>query len=278
MKIIHGVRLLVSLCLLLSSFLSHYCSASVLNIEGEFIQGGLVLGQISPSSSVLYQGETLALTKEGQFIVGLGRDAAETLKLSVIDKNLDKVEHEFFVIARQYDVQKIVGVPQRTVTPNVEDLVRIREEAALVRSSRQLSTQHSPFLSGFRRPAEGPITGVYGSQRVYNGVPKSPHYGVDYAGPEGALVIAPSGGVVVLAEIDLFYSGGTLIIDHGHGLSSSFLHLSEILVAKGDSVQSGEPIAKIGATGRATGPHLDWRMNWKSVRIDPQLVLQVLPE
>jgi murein DD-endopeptidase MepM/ murein hydrolase activator NlpD len=119
---------------------------------------------------------------------------------------------------------------------------------------------------------------VYGSQRVYNGVPKSPHYGVDYAGPEGALVIAPSGGVVVLAEIDLFYSGGTLIIDHGHGLSSSFLHLSEILVAKGDSVQSGEPIAKIGATGRATGPHLDWRMNWKSVRIDPQLVLQVLPE
>ncbi|MDG1474883.1 MAG: M23 family metallopeptidase [Porticoccaceae bacterium] len=278
MMIIHGARRLNLLCLLFGSFFSYYCSASALNIEGDFVQGGLLLGRVSPSSLVLYEGETLTLTEEGHFIIGLGRDAADTLKLSVIDENFDKIEHEFLVTSRQYDVQDIVGVPQRTVTPNVEDLARIREEAALVRLSRQLTAQHSPFLSGFRRPAKGPITGVYGSQRIYNGVPKSPHYGVDYAAPEGTLVIAPSGGIVVLAEPDLFYSGGTLIIDHGHGLSSSFLHLSEILVSKGDSVQSGQSIAKIGATGRATGPHLDWRMNWKSVRIDPQIVLQVLPE
>jgi murein DD-endopeptidase MepM/ murein hydrolase activator NlpD len=123
----------------------------------------------------------------------------------------------------------------------------------------------------------GPITGVYGSQRVYNGVPKNPHYGVDYAAPTGTEVVAPAAGIVRLAHPDLFYSGGTMIIDHGHGLSSSFLHLSGLLVAEGARVTRGQPIALVGATGRATGPHLDWRMNWHQQRIDPQLVLETLP-
>ena len=133
------------------------------------------------------------------------------------------------------------------------------------------------FLAGFRKPLEGPVTGVYGSQRVYNGTPKNPHYGVDYAAPAGTIVRAPAAGVVQLAHSDLFYSGGTLIMDHGFGLNSSFLHLSAVLVSVGQEVKQGDPIGKVGSTGRATGPHLDWRMNWLNVRIDPQLVMESLP-
>ena len=168
-------------------------------------------------------------------------------------------------------------MPQRTVEPPPEQLQRIRSDSAVVREARRSVTAKTDFLSGFIKPLEGPITGVYGSQRVYNGVPKSPHYGLDYAAPTGTIVNAPASGLVRLAHPDLFYSGGTLIIDHGHGLTSSFLHLSDILVSEGSVVQRGDAIAKVGATGRATGPHLDWRMNWRNVRIDPALVLQAFP-
>ena len=147
----------------------------------------------------------------------------------------------------------------------------------MVKQARKDLTESLDFLDGFQRPIQGPVTGVYGSQRFYNGVPKSPHYGVDYAAPTGTLVMAPASGVVRLAHRDLFYSGGTLIVDHGHGLSSTFLHLSDILVEQGVRVERGKPIARVGATGRATGPHLDWRRNWRQVRIDPVLVLQALP-
>ena len=161
--------------------------------------------------------------------------------------------------------------------PPAEQLQRIKSDAQLVKAARQPITDKTDFLQGFIKPLNGPKTGVYGSQRFYNGVPKSPHYGVDYAAPTGTIVVAPAAGVVRLAHPDLFYSGGTMIIDHGHGLSSSFLHLSEILVTVGTRIERGAPIAKVGATGRATGPHLDWRMNWRNVRVDPELVLETLP-
>ncbi len=187
------------------------------------------------------------------------------------------IETAFEIKKRRYNVQAVEGVPQRTVSPSQADLTRIKRDSLMVRNGRQLRLEKAYFLGGFETPIEGPITGVYGSQRVYNGVPKSPHYGVDYAAPTGSVVSAPAGGVITMAEADLFYSGGTLIMDHGHGLTSSFLHLSAILVQVGDLVQRGDPIAQVGATGRATGPHLDWRMNWHQVRIDPQLVLKALP-
>ena len=184
---------------------------------------------------------------------------------------------EYKVAARSYNIQKVEGVPQRTVTPPPEQLQRIRSDSALVVQARRPVTDKTDFLAGFIKPLEGPITGVYGSQRFYNGVPKSPHYGLDYAAPTGTIVKAPAAGVVSLAHADLFYSGGTLIIDHGHGLSSSFLHLSEIVVKEGSRVQRGEVIARVGSTGRATGPHLDWRMNWLNQRVDPALVLESFP-
>ena len=246
-------------------------------LSGQVSQGGLVVGRILPDEKVFVEGLQLATTDEGIFLLGLGRKADEIIELTIVGQDGSASLHQLPVAQRTYRVQKIEGVPQRTVTPDEKDLARIQRDALMVKQSRQLVSSRTDFLSGFVRPLNGPVTGVYGSQRVYNGVPGSPHYGIDYAAPTGTLVAAPAPGRVIFAHPDLFYSGGTLIIDHGFGLSSTFLHLSEILVTKGDEVARGESIAKVGATGRATGPHLDWRMNWRDVRVDPQLVLKALP-
>ena len=167
------------------------------------------------------------------------------------------------------------------MTPPQEELDRIARERVLVRDAKAARLERPDLLSavkaGMRWPLLGPITGVYGSQRVYNGTPRSPHYGVDVAAPTGQPVRAPSPGVVTLAEPDLFYSGGTVILDHGYGLSSSFLHLSNVSVSVGQEVAVGDVIGAVGATGRATGPHLDWRMSWFDQRVDPQLLVPSMP-
>ena len=180
---------------------------------------------------------------------------------------------DLLVAQREYRIQRIDGLPPRKVTPTAEDMVRIREEYALVRKARSRVDERQDFLGGFVWPAEGRISGVYGSQRILNGVPKRPHFGVDIAAPVGTVVRAPADGVVTLTHDDMFFSGGTLIVDHGHGLSSTFIHLNRILVKEGDRVRQGDPIAEIGATGRVTGPHLDWRINLLDARLDPQLLV-----
>ena len=247
-----------------------------LQIFTQLQQGGLALGQIPSGYKVRYAGNFLKTTPNGTFIFGLGRDAPNTITLSLINDRGINAEYQFGVKSRQYKVQSVTGVPQRTVTPSQSDMTRIRRDSARVKESRRGMSDNVEFLEGFKKPLDGPITGVYGSQRVYNGIPKSPHYGVDYAASAGTLVFAPAAGEIKLADADLFYSGGTIIMEHGFGLTSSFLHLSEILVSVGQKVEQGAPIGKVGATGRSTGPHLDWRMNWLSVRIDPQLVMQAL--
>ena len=251
--------------------------AYAVTFEGEFKQGGLLIGQVQEGQTVIYQGKTLNLTINNQFLLGLGRNAPTTTSITINSQDKEPETITLKIAARQYNIQKIEGVPAKTVSPLASDLQRIKQDASMVRESRKLVSNKQDFLKGFIKPANGPVTGVYGSQRFYNGVPKSPHYGIDYAAPIGSPVIAPADGVVTFAHNDLFYSGGTLIIDHGHGLSSTFLHLSEILVKPDQQVTLGMEIAKIGATGRATGPHLDWRMNWFDQRIDPDLVLKVLP-
>ena len=248
-----------------------------ISFEGEFIQGGLLVGQVQEGQTVSYQGKSIKLTTNNQFLLGLGRNAPAITSITINSQDQDSETITLEIAPRQYNIQKIEGVPAKTVTPPASDLSRIKQDASMVREARKLVSNKQDFLKGFVKPANGPITGVYGSQRFYNGVPKSPHYGIDYAAPTGTPVIAPADGVVTFAHNDLFYSGGTLIIDHGHGLSSTFLHLSEILVKPDQQVTLGMEIAKIGATGRATGPHLDWRMNWLDQRIDPDLVLKVLP-
>jgi murein DD-endopeptidase MepM/ murein hydrolase activator NlpD len=249
-----------------------------LNWQGSWQPGGLLVADLPVGYQLHWQGTPLAVDSQQRLLFGLPRDATDTVTFTLVrsaDGREWPLRHP--LTPRSYPVQRVDGVPQQTVTPPPEQLRRIRREAALVAAARSASLTEPLYASGFRAPAQGPITGVYGSQRIYNGTPGRPHYGVDYAAPEGTAVVAPAAGVVVLAEPDLFYSGGTVIVDHGYGLNSSFLHMSALAVAVGDRLEAGAAIGEVGASGRATGPHLDWRMNWGAVRIDPQLVLQALP-
>ena len=251
-------------------------AADELRFRGIWRQGGMVVGRVAPLAKVTLAGRPVAVGRDGYFVVGLGRDAPPEIELTVIDP-LGQRSLRFEVGQRQYPVQRIEGVPQRTVTPPPEVLSRIRQEQELVDRARGQISPRQDFLDGFTRPLDGPITGVYGSARIYNGVPRNPHYGLDIAAPTGDPVYAPAAGKVTLTHKDMYFSGGTLIVDHGQGLSSTFIHLSETLVEEGAEVARGDPIARVGATGRATGPHLDWRMNWRDVRIDPDLVLTHFP-
>lgn len=263
----------------LSNAISSLENTSNLILTGPLKQGGLLVGRVKEGAAVQYQDQLLPITPDGRFIIGLDRDAPNKIELAVINENNEYEYHDLNIRARDYVIQRIEGVAKQYVSPDPVQVKRSRKEAAKVRLARKQQRPQQDFLNGFIWPANGPITGVFGSQRVYNGEPRRPHYGLDVAGPIGAPVIAPAAGLVTLAEPDLFFSGGTLIIDHGHGLSSTFLHLSKLLVTTGDSVTQGQDIAEIGATGRVTGPHLDWRMNWTdgktSVRIDPELLVEV---
>ncbi len=270
-------------CLLYLSIASVLCVAddhktnllATLKIQGELTQGSAVIGKLPENAKLYVNDRLIKSTSSGDFFLGFGRD--EMLEQVLLLKTAagKQVSDTITLKKRKYSLQKVNGVPQKTVSPSKDSLKRIREENALVSQARAPITEHTFFLEKFTAPMDGPITGVYGSQRIYNGVPKRPHYGVDYAGPVGTLVYAPASGVVTLTHSDMFYSGGTLIIDHGFGLSSSFLHLSEILVKEGQDIKQGEAIAKVGKGGRASGPHLDWRMNWLDVRIDPLKVIGI---
>ncbi|PHS73277.1 MAG: peptidase [Porticoccus sp.] len=248
-----------------------------LELKGELVQGGMLIGRVTPGEQVEVMGRSVRVDDQGLFVFGLGRDAPAEIKLTHTNGANEVTTFSYAVEQRVYREQRVEGVPQKTVTPPPEVLERIRREATLVREARTVDDRRTDFLSGFVKPLEGPITGVYGSRRVYNGTPGNPHYGLDIAAPTGTEVFAPAPGVVTLVHREMFYSGGTLLIDHGYGISSTFIHLSELLVEEGQQVGPGDPIARVGATGRATGPHLDWRINWFDVRLDPALVLDQFP-
>ena len=249
-------------------------------LHGNAIQGGVLWGQIDPDSRVMLAGRAVPLQTDGQFLLGLGRDAPAAVQLTVT--GAATCEQVITVEQRDYPLQNVTGVPQQTVTPSDEHLERIRVEREKVRAAKARRLARTDGLvavqQGFVWPVTGRISGVYGSQRIYNGTPGTPHYGIDVARPEGTPVTAPASGEVTLAEPDLFYSGGTVIVDHGYGLSSSFLHLSEVVVSVGDELDAGDLIGAVGATGRATGPHLDWRISWFNERIDPQLLVPSMPD
>ncbi len=211
------------------------------------------------------------MTEDNRFFIGFDRDADLQQQLSLVDEHNQETILFLKLKPRSYKIEKIEGISKKMMNPSAEDLIRISQEAAQVREARQLVT-HLPNVSEqFIWPLKGRISGVYGSQRIFNGEPRRPHYGIDIAAPRGTPVIAPAGGIVRLAHSGMFFSGKTLIIDHGLGLSSSFLHLSKILVKQGGQVQQGDKIALVGSTGRVTGPHLDWRINWFDERLDPSL-------
>ena len=250
------------------------------DLAGDFRQGGLLWGQVTPSAHVALDDASILVLPNGTFVLGLGRDAPKEQVFSVVAEG-QRCTQTVAVAQRQYNIQRVEGVPQKTVTPPNDVLERIARERALVRKAKAQRIERPELLeavqAGLSWPATGRISGVYGSQRFYNGTPGSPHYGVDVAVPTGHPVVAPGPGVITLAELDLFYSGGTIILDHGYGLSSSFLHLSKLHVEVGQEVQRGDLIGEVGATGRATGPHLDWRMSWLNQRVDPQLLVPAMP-
>lgn len=239
-------------------------------------QGSLVKGRVQPGSHVEFLGNDVYVDGQGEFVLGLGRDAPSSVAVLVTDASGVKHSHEFHVAQRQYNIQRVEGVEEKYVTPSEKDQQRIDLDNALISKARRLREPRADYALGFIWPLTGPISGVYGSQRFYNGEGRQPHYGVDIVGPVGALVQAPAAGRVTFVR-DMYYSGWTLVIDHGQGLSSTFLHLSNVLVKVGDVVRQGDSIAEVGATGRVTGAHLDWRMNWLDQRIDPQLLVSAMP-
>ena len=247
-------------------------------LDGPRVQGGLLRGRVPPGSTVEYEGDVVRVSADGWFLVGFGRDASPEAELVVVHPDGRRERQVLTIERRSYDIQRIDGLPPSKVTPSEEDLVRIRAEVKMVKKARTVDDPRADFLSGFRWPIKGRISGVYGSQRILNGEPRRPHFGIDIAAPRGTKVVAPTDGVVTLVHPDMYFSGGTMIIDHGHGLSSAFLHLSRILVEKGERVAQGQVIAEVGSTGRSTGPHLDWRINLFGRRLDPALLVGPMPE
>ncbi len=276
MNVVSKQLLLVWIGLVFSTVV---CSSPCQKLEGNSIQGGLLWGHVERGTEIRFAGRSVPVLPSGDFLLGIGRDMPASVQLEKAGKTT--CQQIVLIKQREYRLQNISGVPQRTVTPSAEHQARIQKERRKVRDAkaRRISSREGIIAvrTGFQWPVTGRISGVYGSQRIYNGSPGTPHYGVDVARPKGTAVKAPAHGEVTLAEPDLFYSGGTVILDHGYGLSSSFLHLSEIKVSVGDVLKPGDSIGAIGSTGRATGPHLDWRMSWFDQRIDPQLLVPPMP-
>jgi len=251
--------------------------AAALELQGEAVQGGLVTARTAPGAAVTVDGRPVRVSAEGVFLIGFHRDEAGPARIVITKPDGEVVRRALPVRARTYREQRVDGLPPAKVTPDAAALARIKRENAQVARARQLDAPRTDFLGGFVWPARGIITGVYGSRRILNGEPRRPHFGIDIAAPAGTPVRAPAAGVVTLAHPDMFFSGGTLILDHGHGLSSAFLHLQRILVEVGQAVSRGDIIGEIGATGRVTGAHLDWRMNLFNKRLDPELVAGKMP-
>lgn len=248
-------------------------TAFAVELDGPLIQGGLVVGRAVPGAEVRLDGRRVRVDDEGRFVIGFGRDAAPAAQLEVHTPDGAVERRQLAIVQRAYEIQRIDGLPPAMVTPPPQVLARIKREAALIAEVRKTDSDRTDFLAGWIWPVEGPVTGIYGSQRILNGEPRQPHYGIDIAAALGTPVVAAADGTVALAEPDLYFTGGTVILDHGHGLTAAYSHLQKVGVTVGQRVRQGEPVGTIGATGRVTGAHLDWRLNWFEVRLDPALVL-----
>ncbi|MDR6990793.1 biotin carboxyl carrier protein [Luteimonas sp. 3794] len=237
-------------------------------------QGSLVIGKVPAGSRVQYRDRALRVSGYGTVVLGVGRDETGPVQLEVTRPDGSRQSASIAITPRDWPVERVNGVPPATVNPPAAIAERIRREQAQVTEARVRDDDRVDFGNGFIRPVEGRISGRFGRARSYNGQPGSPHSGMDIAAPTGTPVKAPAAGIVTFAGPDLYLTGGTLLLDHGHGVSSNFLHLSRIDAKVGDRVEQGQVIGAVGATGRATGPHLHWGMNWLDVRVDPQLVLE----
>ena len=262
------------LVLVLNIFLSHSLLYAV-EFKGNFIQGSFILGKTDPKSKIIIDKKKIKVSKDGYFVFGLGRDRKNDVTIKVLkNKKLEVIVKK--VYKKKYRIQKIDGLPKKQVTPPKEVYERIKKDNIIIGKARSIDSKLPFFKNNFIIPVENSIvTGVSGSQRILNGKPRRPHYGLDFAAPEGTPIKAMLDGVVTLSEPDLYFTGGTIIFDHGHGISTLYMHLKDVNVNVGENIQQGEIIGTIGTTGRSTGPHLDVRLNWFDVKLDPESVLKV---
>ncbi len=269
-------RTLAAAVLIVASALP--AAARELRLEGPPTQGGLVIGRGDAGIAVTVDGRRVRVSPEGLFLVGFGRDAPPRVEVRVRYPDGATTVRVLHVAQRTYQVQRIDGLPSRQVTPDPEDLERIRADGAAIAAVRRGDTAEAYFASRFVWPVRGRVSGVFGSPRILNGEPRRPHGGVDVVAPRGTPVVASADGVVVLAHPDMFFTGRTVMIDHGHGLASVYAHMSEILVRQGQRVARGTPIGRVGASGRATGPHLHWGVSLFDTHLDPALLVGAMPE
>ena len=239
--------------------------------QGKFIQGHYIVGKTLPGTKIFIDKKKVKVSKDGYFAFGIGKDRKFDIIITEGGKEIIKK-----VQKRKYKIQRIDGLPKKKVTPPKEVYERIKKENLLISNARKIESDLQFFKDKFIIPLDDAIiTGVYGSQRILNGIPKWPHYGLDFAGKTGTPIKAMNNGITTLAEKDLFYTGATLIFDHGHGVSTLYMHLDEIYVSVGDHVKKGEIIGTVGSSGRSTGPHLDVRLNWFGERLDPKSILNI---
>ncbi|MBT4770269.1 MAG: M23 family metallopeptidase [Rhodospirillaceae bacterium] len=269
---------LIILCLLggLPGAVSH-AGELPFGLRGAAVQGGLLRGQVPVGTKVWLGDQPVRVGENGSFLIGLSRRAQRSLTLRLLYPDGEVRQETFSITQRDYDIQRIDGLPAGQVSPSDTDLARIRRDSAAIKKARQVKTDTPLFEGDFIWPVTGIITGVYGSQRILNGEARSPHLGADIAADEGTPIRAPADGRVVLADDEMFFTGKTLLIDHGHGLVSVYAHMSALDVVEGAWVAKGDVVGRIGQTGRATGPHLHWGVHLNGVGLDPALLAGDMP-
>ncbi len=249
-----------------------FFNVNAIEFKGKFIQGHFIIGQTEPQSKIIIDKKEIKVSKNGFFVFGIDRDRKFDILITKISNGKkEKIVKKVF--KRKYKIQKIDGLPENKVTPPEEVYKRIKKENNAIGEARAINSDLTYFKNKFIMPLDGIITGVYGSQRILNGKPKWPHYGIDIAAKQGTHIKSSADGIVTMAEDDLYYTGGTVIMDHGHGISTIYSHLENVLVSLGDKINQGDIIGTVGSTGRSTGPHLDFRVNWFQTRLDPMTVL-----
>ncbi len=246
--------------------------SNAIEFKGKFLQGHYIIGITNPTAEIIIDKKKVRVSKDGYFVFGIDRDRKfDVIITKIINKKKEKIIKK--VLKRKYNIQRIDGLEESKVTPPESVYKRIKEENNKIGKARAINSKLPFFKNQFIMPVNGIISGVYGSQRILNGKPKWPHYGIDIAAKQGTKIKSSATGIVTMAEPDLYYTGGTIIMDHGHGISTIYSHLAKINVQVGDEVLQGDIIGTVGSTGRSTGPHLDFRINWFQTRLDPMSVL-----
>ena len=276
-RILHGFAIFAGL--LFCTVAAH--AETVINgatlLRGGAVEGGLMIARTAPDNRVTLDDAAIPVAPDGLFIVGFHRDSDLPVTIGITTADGTSQLTVLTPQQRSYQIQRIDGLQKNMVTPPENVIARIKSDQAAVAAARQTPAAAGDFWRGIDWPVTGRISGVFGSQRILNGQPRQPHYGIDIAVPKGTLVRAPASGLVTLVK-DLYFSGWTVIINHGLGLNSTFLHLDSTAISVGDTVQRGNIIGTVGSTGRSTGPHLDWRLDWQGRRIDASLAAGPMPE